>query len=218
MPLIAAISYNGAMPARWIQPVRGMMVGMFLGVICGCIAQLPAVPEAENTSPTVAVGRVVAIINGERSRRFPPAVRSFEILNRQTRERLIIEIKSDDERFVLPVIPGEYELSRVQISEGPFMSMAQLDATFIVHNGPITCVGTWRFSIDSPKYGRMVTVSMVEDEEDRNRAVQFLNHTFASFDEGAVSTDLPDPSGLQSRLFEVAPYPRYSRYFRRHWW
>jgi len=96
--------------------------------------------------------------------------------------------------------------------------MAQLTATFTVYNNSITYVGTWRFGIDSPKYGRMVTVSMVEDDDDRTRTVRFVKQTFPLMDQGTVTTVLPDPPGSQTRLFEVAPYPRYSRYFRRHWW
>jgi len=64
----------------------------------------------------------------------------------------------------------------------------------------------------------MVSVSMVADEDDRAQAVQSLIHQFPSLNEGSVATVLPDPSGVQVRLFEVAPYPRYPRYFRRHWW
>lgn len=166
----------------------------------------------------VAVGRAVAVITGERSRKFEPEIRSFEIVNRETKERFTVEINSDDERFVLPLAPGDYELNRVQISEGPFMSIAQFAAIFSVKQDPITYVGTWRFGIDSPKYGRMVILSMVDDEDDRAEAVHFLTQQYPSLSEGRVATVLPDPSGVQVRLYEVAPYPRYPRYFRRHWW
>lgn len=98
------------------------------------------------------------------------------------------------------------------------MSMAQLTSTFSVGHDPITYLGTWRFGVDSPKYGRMVSVSMVSDEEDRAQAAQSLGLMYPSLDRAVVATVLPDPSDLQARLFEVMPYPRYPRYFRRHWW
>ena len=42
--------------------------------------------------------------------------------------------------------------------------------------------------------------------------------TIPSLDREYVTTALPDPPQLHARLFEVMPYPRVPRYFRRHWW
>jgi hypothetical protein len=175
-------------------------------------------PDPETIQSNVAVGRAVAVLTGKRSRIYEPAVRSFEIQNRQTKERFKVEIQSKNERFVLPLAPGEYELIRVQINEGPFLSMAQLASTFSVGQDPITYVGTWRFGVDSPRYGRMLSVSMLNDEDDRAQAVETLMHDEASLEARPVRTVLPHPSEVQARLFEVMPYPRVPRYFRRHWW
>lgn len=82
---------------------------------------------------------------------YRPEIRFFEIQNRRTHERYIVEMDSANERFVLSLHPGEYELDHVQISEGPFLTMAQLTVTFPVRNDPITYVGIWRFGADSPK-------------------------------------------------------------------
>lgn len=184
----------------------------------GCASEMPAVPELGTNQSNVAVGRAVAVLTGERSRIYQPAVRSFEIQNRQTKERFTIDIESDNERFVLPLVPGDYELVRVQINEGPFLSMAQLNSNFSIGQDPITYLGTWRFGVDSPKYGRMVSISMISDEEDRTQAIQSLGLMFPSLESSVVATALPDPSEVQARLYEVMPYPRYPRYFRRHWW
>jgi len=183
----------------------------------GCVGEIPAVPE-ESLQSNVAVGRVVAVLTGDRSRKYGPTVRSFEVQNGQTKERFMIDIRSDDERFILPLKPGEYELIRVQINEGPFLSIAELASKFSIGPEPVTYVGTWRFGIDSPKYGRMVSVSMVSDEEDRAEALKSIASNDPSFEAGTVATVLPDPPEVQARLFEVMPYPRVPRYFRRHWW
>jgi hypothetical protein len=139
------------------------------------------------------------------------------VQNRQTKERFRVEIESDNERFILPLAPGEYELIRVQINEGPFLSIAQLASTFSIGRDLVTYLGTWRFGVDSPKYGRMVSVSMVSDEEDRAHAIETLTHEEPSLGAGTVPTVLPDPTEMQARLYEVMPYPRVPRYFRRHW-
>ncbi|HSC56050.1 MAG TPA: hypothetical protein VLC51_02540, partial [Nitrospira sp.] len=93
--------------------------GWFL--LQGCVKELPAVPEEGTVQSNVTVGRVVTVLTGERSRMYQPAVRSFEVQNRQTKERFRVEIESDNERFIVPLSPGDYELIRVQINEGPFL-------------------------------------------------------------------------------------------------
>jgi hypothetical protein len=182
-----------------------------------CVSEIPAVPEKGIVQSNVA-GRVVAVLTGERSRKYEPAVRSFEVQNRKTKERFMVQVESDNERFILALAPGDYELIRVQINEGPFLSIAHLASTFSIGQDPITYLGTWRFGVDSPRYGRMVSVSMVSDEEDRAHVLETLALSDPSLDAGVVATSLPDPPEMQARLFEVMPYPRVPRYFRRHWW
>lgn len=164
------------------------------------------------------MGRAVAVITGDRSRIYDPEVRFMELINRETNTRYSVEIESDDRRFVLPLPPGEYELSRVQISEGPFMSMADLSVEFSVDREAVTYLGTWRFGVDSPRYGRMVSLSVVQDEEDRAKAMESIRRQYPTLEGEKVVTLLPDPTELETRLYEVMPYPRYPRYFRRHLW
>jgi hypothetical protein len=187
-------------------------------LLAGCATEFPAVPEEGTVQSNVAVGRIVAVLTGERSRIYEPAVKSFEVQNRQTKERFSVEIESDDEHFIVPLAPGDYELIRVQINEGPFLSMAELGSVFSVGHDPVTYVGTWRFGVDSPKYGRMVSVSIINNDEDRVQVLHTLVVSDPSVDVEAVATALPNPAEVQTRLYEVMPYPRVPRYFRRHWW
>jgi len=207
--------YNQAMAMLWLFRCSCAAGVLFLQA---CVNEIPAVPEEGSVQSNVAVGRAVAVLTGERSRIYGPAVRSFEIQNAKTKERFTVEIQSDDERFILPLAPGDYELIRVQINEGPFLSMAELASTFSVGQEPVTYLGTWRFGVDSPKYGRMVSVSMINDEEDRERVLDTLALSDPSLDVKTVATALPAPTEVQARLYEVMPYPRVPRYFRRHWW
>jgi hypothetical protein len=73
-------------------------------------------------------------------------------------------VQSEDEYFLLSLPPGHYEMNRVQISEGPFMSMAHISATFVVKPEVMTFLGTWRFGVDSPKYGRQMVIYMIYDK------------------------------------------------------
>jgi hypothetical protein len=54
------------------------------------------------------------------------------------------------------------------------MSMAELDAAFTVSADGVIYVGTWRFGVDSPRYGRMVVLSIVMESDDRSEAHAFL--------------------------------------------
>ena len=83
-------------------------------------------------------------------------------------------VESEDRQFAVEMPAGEYELSRVQISEGPFMSIADLHETFTVQPERINYVGTWRFGVDMPKYGRQLLVSIIEDPDDRSEAAHLF--------------------------------------------
>jgi hypothetical protein len=193
-----------------------------IGALCltlsGCATELSVTVAEADVSGTLVVGRVVTIITGELQRVYAPELRSFEVVNTESQERFKVDVQSEDEYFSLSLPPGHYELNRVQISEGPFLSMAQLSASFVLKPGMMTFLGTWRFGVDSPKYGRQVVVSMIHDEQDQARAQQFVKDTYPTFNAGSLVMLIPEPSHEEARLFEVMPYPRYPNYFRRHWW
>lgn len=171
-----------------------------------------------DVSETLVVGHVVTLITGESHRIYMPSLRSFEVINTDSQERFKVDVQSEDEYFLLSLPPGHYEMNRVQISEGPFMSMAHISATFVVKPEVMTFLGTWRFGVDSPKYGRQMVISMIYDKQDEERVHQFLKNTYPTFHERSLVMLLPQPSHEEARLFEVMPYPRYPNYFRRHWW
>jgi hypothetical protein len=149
---------------------------------------------------------------------YEPEVRFFEVEDQQFHARFNVEIKSEDRRFAISLPAGDYRINRVQISEGPFMSMAQLNAVFSVERDGVTYLGTWRFGVDSPRYGRMVALSMVMDPDDRSEADAFLVKQYPGLHGVSITATLPEPSTIETRLYEVMPYPRYPRYFQRHVW
>ncbi len=198
------------MNPRWI-------IAMSL-VSMGCVTQVAPVAEVVGPREGLIVGRVLAAITGETGRKYEPAIRSLELEHQESHERVTIQIESDDRQFSIALSPGAYRLNRVHISEGPFMSMADVGVAFSVSREAATYVGTWRFGIDSPRYGRMLTLSMVMDQDDRSRADVFLSERYPTRPEIPVTAALPEPSAVEARLYEVMPYPRYPRYFRRHNW
>ena len=202
--------------------LRPYQLGLSFGGLClllsACATELPVTVAQADVSETLVVGRVVTIITGESQRLYPPSLRSFEVVNMESQERFKVDVQSPDGYFSLSLPAGRYELNRLQISEGPFLSMAQLSGSFAIKPDVMTFLGTWRFGIDSPKYGRQVVVSMIQDERDQERAQQFVKDTYPTLKSGTLAMLIPEPSHEVTRLFEVMPYPRNSRYFRRHWW
>ncbi len=184
----------------------------------GCATNLPAAPEVQDITTPIIFGRAVVLVTGQTTRWYAPQVRFFELVNLKTHERFSVDVQSDDMVFMLQLPAGDYELSRVQISEGPFLSMADFSSTFEVGVDQITYLGTWRFGVDTPRYGRMVVISVVQDQEDRAEAERKIVAKYPALEGQPVATVLPVPSEAESRLYEVMPYPRYPRYFRRHWW
>jgi hypothetical protein len=195
-----------------------LSIGALCLILSGCATELPVIVAAGDVSGTLVVGRVVTNITGEVQRIYAPELRSFEVINTENQERFKIDVQSADGYFSLSLPPGNYELSRVQISEGPFLSMAQLSAGFALKPGMMTFLGTWHFGVDSPKYGRQVVVSMTYDEQDKERAQQFVKDTYPTFNARSPVMLVPEPSHEEARLYEVMPYPRILGYFRRHWW
>jgi hypothetical protein len=196
----------------------GTWAGLMFVALTGCVTELPVTAESTAGAATLVLGRVTTVLTGERRRIYEPMLRTFELENQQTHERFRVDVQSDDQQFALSLPPGEYELNRIQISEGPFMSMAQLSASFALEQGALTYLGTWRFGVDSPRYGRMVVLSMIVDEQDKAQAEQIGKHKYPAHELHAVVTVLPDPTKSEARLYEVMPYPRYPQYFQRHYW
>ncbi|MDH4154044.1 MAG: hypothetical protein OEV01_09705 [Nitrospira sp.] len=184
----------------------------------GCVIQLPTLIPPHEVTENLVVGRVVTVLTGDRSRRYLPAVQHFELEDQASHQRFQVEINSHDRYFVLNLPPGQYRLTRVLISEGPFMSMADLSMTFPVDATAMTYVGTWKIGVDSPRYGRMIVASLFADQVESAQARDFLHDQYPTLKGSSMVETLPQPTQIETRLYEVMPYPRYPRYFRRHWW
>jgi hypothetical protein len=193
-----------------------LSIGALCLTLSGCATELPVMVVTTDHSGTLAIGRVVTNITGEMQRIYAPEVRSIEVINMENQERFRVDVQSGDEYFSLALPPGTYELGRVQISEGPFLSMAQLSASFVLKPSVMNFLGTWHFGVDSPKSERQVVVSMTHGEQDQERARQFFKDTYPTLH--ARYSVVLEPSHEEARLYEVMPYPRIPGYFRRHWW
>lgn len=195
-----------------------LLGGLSLFMTGGCVTSVVATHGGLTSNGSLVFGRVLVVLTGPTTRWYQPSVRFFELVNRETRERLRVDVESSNRIFTLALPPGSYELSRIQINEGPFMSISDLALSFHVAPDRLTYAGTWRLGVDSPRYGRMVVVSAVEDDADRENALAELVRQHPDLSDRSVATSLLEPPTVQIRLYEVASYPRVPRYFRRHFW
>jgi hypothetical protein len=183
-----------------------------------CATHVPTMADPAEVTNGLVVGRVLTFLTGERSRRYLPEMRFLELEDQDSRKRFQVEIDSPDQDFAISLPPGRYRLTRVQVSEGPFLSMAELSMAFTVDASAVTYVGTWRFGVDSPRYGRMIVASMVADQAESAGIRDFLIDRYPDLQGRPIVETLPQPLQVEARLYEVMPYPRYPRCFRRHWW
>lgn len=96
--------------------------------------------------------------------------------------------------------------------------MAQLSDSFSIGNEPIVFVGTWRFGVDSPRYGRMALVSMMAEDAIREQAEHTVRTQYPTLAAEPLITANPLLAKMETRLYEVLPYPRYPKYFQRDVW
>jgi hypothetical protein len=188
-----------------------------LSIACaGCVSDVQRQTDRPAESDRLVIGRAIAIITGQTSRVYGPEVRWLELENRRTQERITVELKSQDRVFSVLLPAGDYRLNRIQISEGPFLSIADMNATFSVGAAVVTHVGTWRFGIEPPRYGRKVALSIVMEEEGLREINALLPTEHPERRDERILSVVPEPPTAETRLYEVMPYPRYPRYFQRH--
>ena len=198
--------------------MRRFVLPTILLMLVGCATTLTALPDSsELTGPfpsdgAIVVGHVVTVLIGPTNRAYAPELRFFELINTATQERVRVEVESKDRWFILHLDPGDYELSRLQISEGAFLAIAGLNPGFKVRQGEITYIGTWRLGIESPQYDRNILLSAIA--EGRETVRQALA-PYPSLRDNPFSTNLLTPAMVETRLYEIPPYPRFW-WFRRH--
>lgn len=200
----------------WIM--RRLSAGALLvSALVACAASVPAEAPDLAAGQVVVFGRIITVLTAPSSRSYEPIVTFFEVLNRSTGGRTKVAIDSNDKLFVLQLPAGDYEVTRVQIHEGPFAALADLSLVFRIGQERAVYVGTWRMGVDRPRNDRQLLVSVVQNDVEQAEAVQHLVARHADMADQTITTLLPVPAVTETALHEVMPYPRIVPYFRRHW-
>ena len=184
-----------------------LSMAIILGV-SGCAKEVGPLPKTLPQDHPVAFGKIQASLTGPTTRWYLPQVRFFELQNLRTKERVRVDVASADSPFFVSLPAGEWELARIQINEGAFRSMAQLNETFEVSEGSLNYLGTWELKIHPPTYLRLVDISVESDLEEAKAELFSLHPDLEGL---PVIAKLPTPKDKETRLVEIAPYPRM-------WW
>ena len=197
--------------------VLGGSLAVLMTLLYGCTPVLEALPAGSSeggvcNSATILRGRVTTGLTGPSTRPFVPKLQFFELVNTTLGHRVRINVESDDTSFVLPLPPGDYQLTRVGISEGAFQALAEIGAGFMLSEGTMTDIGTWHLSIESPQYDREIVFSSSSEPKDHIKSTMGAYPCLGA--RSVVSTSVY-PAAVETRLYETAPYPRIW-WFRRH--
>ena len=197
--------------------VLGGSLAVLMTLLYGCTPVLEALPAGSSeggvcNSATILRGRVTTGLTGPSTRPFVPKLQFFELVNTTLGHRVRINVESDDTSFVLPLPPGDYQLTRVGISEGAFQALAEIGAGFMLSEGTMTDIGTWHLSIESPQYDREIVFSSSSEPNDHIKSTMGAYPCLST--RSVVSTSVY-PAAVETRLYETAPYPRIW-WFRRH--
>ena len=195
------------------KAVLVLMVAWFL--LTGCATSESKELEGGAKSESVVVGVIQVETKGPyfRMHQKEAFVRFFDVRNTKTGERTRIRIEPEAEMFVTKLSPGDYELFRIQIGEGPFRSESHVNMGFDVPEGKaLVYLGTWKFRVDPPKTVRMLRWDILSEASDRDLLVALS----PDLSDKPVVISLPQPVTTQVRLFAVAPsQPRAKYFFRR---
>lgn len=187
-------------------------------LVAGCAATVVTEQASLPGGMTWVFARVLTVLADRPGRPYDPALQFIEVRHQQSGKRYRVDVGADDKFLVFPLPSGDYEVTRVQISEGPFMSMAEPSMVFHVEGEGVTYLGRWRLAVQGPRYGRSVLVSILQTDEGRTEDLNALTEEYPERKTAPVMVAGVTPPALESRLYEVMPYPRYPTYFRRHLW
>ncbi len=201
---------TGKLRYAWVAAALWMALSL---QVAGCSTSGPSHSENPTPDEAIVLGFVQVEPRGPyfRMHQADARVRFFDVKNTSTGETTRIPMTEKSERFVTKLSPGQYELFRVQIGEGPFRSEAHVEMNFDVIQKKMNFLGVWRLRVDPPKTVRMLQWEVVAETELLD-PVQVLRPVL---EENPLELSLPTPLRNDLRLFAVAPSQPRSKYFYR---
>lgn len=179
------------------------------GLLTACVG-LPKQASEAMGDESIVHGFIKVRPSGPYSRGFVTQLRFFHVLNLGTQERFRVDIQSSDKGFLLALDPGDYEVIRVRINEGPMSMESHVSLPFQVLPNKHIFLGTWYMEVDSPRTQRMLRMEILSDQ---HQGEGFNDSQHTQREENLVAM-LPKVGKNEVRLYTVAPYPKVNFYYR----
>ena len=177
----------------------------------GCVATVQSIPASFPEEGTIAFGRIHIMLAGPTTRWYEPDVRFIELYNQTIGTRIRLDVEAAESLFAFALPEGDYQITRVQIREGGFRGMANLTMSFHIDSDHVNYLGTWTFVVAPPYYDRDLVMTV---SSEMVQTLAEANVTYQNIESRPMTTNLPQPSTIKTRLFEMTPYPRV-RWFQR---
>ena len=131
--------------------------------IVGCAVSPERNMKDERRSRALVFGVVDLHTVGPNPRQFLAQLLFFDVVNTRTQERTRVSVEKQYGAFSVYLDPGQYEVMRIQINEGPFMAESHVSHSFHIESNEVVYLGKWQLDIDTPRTERMVKMTIVED-------------------------------------------------------
>ena len=188
-------------------PFSIAILSMFLS---GCFTVGAQNVTRERGDQSLAFGRIDIETIGPNPRQFPARLRFFDVVHVSTQERTRVMIESEAQTFSVFLIPGHYEVVRLQFNEGPFRAESSVTMRFQISATQLTYLGTWQVKVDTPRTQRMVWMEVSEKSPNWEKA--FEAHPILK--DKSVVNSFPEFTSHQARMYVVAPIPKVKYFYR----
>lgn len=164
----------------------------------------------ERGDQSLVFGGIALETIGPNPRQFPARLRFFDVINVSTQERTRVMVGAEAQTFSVFLLPGHYEVIRLQFNEGPFRAESSVTMRFHIAANQLTYLGTWQLKVDTPRTQRMVRMEVPQKNPNWEEVFEGDPTLKGKF----VVNSFPELTTRQARMYVVAPYPKVPYFYR----
>lgn len=164
----------------------------------------------EGGDQSLAFGGIDIETIGPNPRQFPTRLRFFDVIHVSTQERTRVMVEAEAQTFSVLLLPGHYEVIRLQFNEGPFRAESSVTMRFRIPANQLTYLGAWQLKVDTPRTQRMVRMEI--PQKNPNWEEVFEADTILKGK--SVVNSFPELTTHQARMYVVAPVPKVPYFYR----
>ncbi len=188
-------------------PFSIAILSMFLS---GCFTMGAQNVTGERGDQSLVFGGIDLETIGPNPRQFPARLRFFDVIHVSTQERTRVMVGAEAQTFSVFLLPGHYEVIRLQFNEGPFRAESSVTMRFHIPANQLTYLGTWQLKVDTPRTQRMVRMEVPQINPNWEEVLE----ADTTLKGKSVVNSFPELTTHQARMYVVAPYPKVPYFYR----